>query len=236
MLGGAACGGPPTASPVEGEPVCADFEFGASRARMRGSLRLPVQVTILDGKDVLNKMILDGRREQETSPSQVLIPDTNGEFEVQWAQCVNEPAPRPVAKTPDQKGDTPAYECGETTPYKTETISVRRGDATTRKLTFATPPKLDCWAPDAPAAAATAEPAAPPPPPPAATAAPDAAPDGGTPPDAGSAATADGTATPAATAAPSAEPSAAPTATPKLTIPKRPPGETPPTRPSEPSE
>ncbi len=157
----AACAGPVTPSPVEGEPVCPDFEFGATRVKMRGSLRHPVQVTVLKGDKVLSKAILYGLREPGAPGSRVLVPDDNGEYSVQWAQCDNERVPRPVARTKDT-GEVAQYECGNAVAYKTDTLTTKRGDESSRRLTFATPPKTECWVSEAPAAAATADAGAPP--------------------------------------------------------------------------
>lgn len=155
-LAAAACAGPVTPSPVEGEPVCADFEIGATHARMRGSLRYPVQVTILEGEKILSKAILYGLREPGAQASRVLVPDDNGEYRVQWAQCENERAPRPVSKTKDTS-EVAQYECGKATEYKTDTITTKRGDPASRKLTFAMPPKAECWVAEAPAAVEAAD-------------------------------------------------------------------------------
>jgi hypothetical protein len=43
------CAGPPVPSALEGEPVCPDYEVGATRTKLQGGLRLPVTVTIVTG-------------------------------------------------------------------------------------------------------------------------------------------------------------------------------------------
>ncbi|HSO00072.1 MAG TPA: hypothetical protein VLS89_17385, partial [Candidatus Nanopelagicales bacterium] len=144
---GAACGGPLTPSPVEGEPVCPDFELGATRTKMRGSLRYPVQVTVLEGDKVLSKATLYGLREPGAAPSRALVPDDTGEYEVRWAQCTNERAPRPEGRGPEGKDPT-TYECGEGPVYKTEQITTKAGDPASRKLTFVPPPRAECWVSD----------------------------------------------------------------------------------------
>ncbi|EYF01518.1 hypothetical protein [Chondromyces apiculatus] len=168
LLGVTGCGGPPTPSPIEGEPVCVDYDMGAAKTRMRGSLRHPVQVTVTDGGDLVGKTILDGRRQDSAPPSMVLVPDANDEVEVTWAQCENEPAPQAAVKAGDPKGEAPSFECGNATVYKTEKLTIRRGDASSRKLTFPPPPKTDCWTDPGLTAGSAAPAAAPPVVPPAA--------------------------------------------------------------------
>ncbi len=184
-LAAASCGGRLVPSPVEGEPVCADFVIGATQAKMRGSLRHPVVVTIMEGEKPISRATLLGGRSKDDAGGRVLIPDDDGEYEVRWAQCENERAPRPVTGGLEAK-EAAQYECGSSEVYKTEKLTTKKGDAASRKLTFAAPPRPECWAsetPKPPEPPPTAAPAAEPPdagaePPDAAT--PDAAvPDAG---------------------------------------------------------
>lgn len=162
-LAGAACDGPVTPSVVEGEPVCPDFEIGATRAKMRGSLRFPVQVTIHEGDTVLSTAVLFGRRQQGAQASRVLVPDDNGEYEVRWTQCENERAPRPIGKTKDNTAEVAEYQCGSGAVYKTEKITTKRGDAASRQLTFPMPPKTECWVSETQATPEVTDAGAPPP-------------------------------------------------------------------------
>jgi hypothetical protein len=158
------CAGPPIPAPIQGEPVCADFELGASRAKMIGSLRLPVRLRILEGDEVLMKTVLLGRRSAGDPPSRSFIPDDNAEVTVEWAQCVNERAPTPVADEHAKQPSTPrlapaessAYECGEATVYKTDKLTTKKRDVASHSITFAPPPKPECWVSDAPPSPAPA--------------------------------------------------------------------------------
>ncbi|WP_437682497.1 hypothetical protein [Sorangium sp. So ce131] len=147
----AACGGPLTPSPVEGEPICPDFEVGATRAVMRGSLRFPVTLTVLDGKKPISRATLDGRRSKDDPGTRILIPNDNAEYEIEWAQCENQRAPRALSLGRDTK-DTAEYACGNAPVYKTDKLVTRRDDAASRTLQFAAPPKPECWESEVPPA------------------------------------------------------------------------------------
>ncbi|WP_434047870.1 hypothetical protein [Sorangium cellulosum] len=173
----AACDGPPTPSPIEGEPVCADFEIGATRAPMRGSLRFPVTLTVIEGHDPITRTTITGRRSSDDPATRILLSDDDAEYEIQWAQCENQRAPRARTLARDTR-DTAEYACGNAAVYKTDKLVTRKGDAASRTIHFAAPPKPECWeselppagsppalpaVPDQPpadAAAADAEPAA----------------------------------------------------------------------------
>jgi hypothetical protein len=159
-LAGAACGGRLIPSPVEGEPVCADFEIGATHGKMRGSLRHPVIATVLEGGKPISRSTLSGVRMAGDPGSRILLPD-NGEIEVRWEQCENERAPRPVTAAVESK-EAAHYECGKAEVYKTEKLVMKKGDPSSRKLTFAPPPNVGCWTSEAPEKKA---PPTPPPPP-----------------------------------------------------------------------
>ncbi|WP_437321041.1 hypothetical protein [Sorangium sp. So ce385] len=159
LLASAACGGPPTPSPVEGEPICPDFEVGATRAQMRGSLRFPVALTVRDGKDPITRATLTGRRSKDDPVSRILLADEDAEYELEWAQCENERAPRARTLSRETK-DTAEYACGNATVYKTDKLVTRKGDAASRTVHFAAPPKPECWESELPAAAPAPSPAA----------------------------------------------------------------------------
>ncbi|WP_438001724.1 hypothetical protein WMF26_20535 [Sorangium sp. So ce185] len=152
LLSSAACGGPPTPSPVEGEPICPDFEVGATRAPMRGSLRFPVALTVRDGKDPITRATLTGRRSKDDPVSRILLADEDAEYELEWAQCENERAPRARTLSRETK-DAAEYACGNATVYKTDKLVTRKGDAASRTVHFAAPPKPECWESELPAAA-----------------------------------------------------------------------------------
>ncbi|WP_437282360.1 hypothetical protein WME90_17840 [Sorangium sp. So ce375] len=159
VLASAACGGPPTPSPIEGEPICPDFEVGAARAHMRGSLRFPVTLSVREGKNPITRTTLTGRRSKDDPPSRILLSDEDAEYEIEWAQCENERAPRTHVVGREAK-HTAEYACGNATVYKTDKLVTRKGDAASRTLHFAAPPKAECWESELPPADAPASPSA----------------------------------------------------------------------------
>jgi hypothetical protein len=169
----AACSGPPVPSPIGGEPVCTDFEVGVGHAtKMRGGLRFPVTLSVKQGKTVVGHATLRGLRSEKDKPASISLPDGNEEYTVEWAQCENETAPRPVTtehakKGAPDRGETAHYECGNATVYKTDKLVTKKGDISTHALTVPAPPKPACWVGDVaakPASSGSAEapPAAPP--------------------------------------------------------------------------
>src|SRR6476620_11931 len=92
-----ACAGTPIPAPIEGEPVCPDIDIGTTHAtKMIGGLTYPVRLRILDGKNVMMKMILSGKRLPGDASAHTLLPDDNAEYTLEWAQCENVRAPRPA--------------------------------------------------------------------------------------------------------------------------------------------
>jgi hypothetical protein len=168
----AACAGPAITTPIEGEPLCPDFQVGAAHTKMNGGLRFPVHLIIKNGSNVVFKTTLLGRRSDKDVAARVILADDNESYTVTWAQCENERAPKPVEGTGrDAKGTTARYECGTDALYKTEPLVTKKGDPKSHALAFAPPPNAACWespppaveSPDAgaPDAAADAEPASP---------------------------------------------------------------------------
>ena len=132
-------------TPIEGEPVCPDFEVGAAHTKMTGGLRFPVQVTIKDGNNVVFKTTLLGRRLEKDAATRVLVTDDDATLSVEWAQCENERAPRAVEAGARDAKTVAKYECGKAETYKTDPLVTKRGDAKSHALTFQTPPNAACW-------------------------------------------------------------------------------------------
>lgn len=161
-----ACAGPPVPAPVDGVPVCADFELG--RTKMEGTLRHPVRMRVLEGKTQLFKQIITGMRKEDAAKPRTLIVDDNGEYAVEWAQCSNERAPRSVTAAAHESGKArdrghdpeTGYDCGEPTVYKTDKLVTKKGDRASHTITFAPPPDVTCWQGDSPAPKAPAPPPA----------------------------------------------------------------------------
>ena len=149
----AACAGPPAPSDVTGEPVCSDYEVGAVRTKMQGSLRFPVMLTVLDGSTTVMRTMILGRRSEKEPVRRILLADSDEEYTVQWSQCENERAPRPVTGGADVK-EALKYECGKDEVYKTDKLVTKKGDMSTHTLAFVPPPKAECWMSDIPAGSA----------------------------------------------------------------------------------
>lgn len=151
-----ACSGPPAPQSIEGEPVCPDFEVGATRTKMQGGLRFPVTLVIKEKETVLSRTTLKGLRTDSDPKTRVLLRDEDAEFTLEWAQCENERAPSAPGGGRGSK-DAAAYECGTPTSYKTEQLISRKGDPSSRVIHFAEPPNLACWIPETPAATQVAD-------------------------------------------------------------------------------
>lgn len=141
----AACAGPPITSPIEGEPVCADFEVGTARTKMIGGLRFPVQLTIKRGSDVAFKTTLAGLRNQGDLATRVLLSDDDDTLTLEWAQCENERAPKPIEAVGREQKGIAKYECGKAEVYKTEQLATKKGDPKSHAITFVAPPNPACW-------------------------------------------------------------------------------------------
>lgn len=162
----AGCAGPPIPAPIEGEPVCPDVEIGAAHTKMQGGLRFPVQVKVMEGKTLVFRTIVKGLRSADDRKTHTFFVDDNQEFTIEWAQCSNERAPRPVpsaheAKDKSKDKEVATYDCGEARVYKTEKLVTKKGDKGSHKLTFPAPPNAACWAGEAPGAPNAADAGAP---------------------------------------------------------------------------
>jgi len=140
----AACAGPSITTPIDGEPVCPDFQVGAAHTKMGGGLRFPVQVTIKKSGTAVFKTTIVGRRTDKDLPSRVLLTDDDQKYTVEWAQCENERAPSPVDVSGRDTKSTAKYECGKSEPYQTTELTTTKGDAKSHALTFPPPPNTVC--------------------------------------------------------------------------------------------
>lgn len=143
----AGCSGPPVTTPISGEPVCPDYELGATRTKMQGGLRYPVMLTIRDGSTTILKSMILGRRSEQDQPTRILLTDSNDKYDIEWAQCENERAPRPVTGRSEQK-EASRFECGSAAVYANGMLATKKGDLSTHALAFAAPPKPECWMSD----------------------------------------------------------------------------------------
>nr|AYM54109.1 hypothetical protein [Chondromyces catenulatus] len=157
----AGCAGPPVPSAISGDPVCADFTLGAVGTQMRGGLRQPVRVRVLDGKNEVAHALIFGRRSDATPSPRIMLPDANEEYTVEWTQCENEHASQPAAGGRPADREAAGYDCGNAATYKQDKLTTKKGDLSTHALTFVAPPKPDCWKDERPAEPAVVDAGAP---------------------------------------------------------------------------
>ncbi len=143
------CSGPPVHSTISGDPVCPDYSIGAGGAKLRGGLRFPVRVTVLDDDDPVTKVIVFGKHAEGDPSPKMVLPDKNMEYKVEWTVCPNEHATAAVSASKSKSlrtdGST-SYDCGDAKPYKTTTLTTKKGDPSSHALKFEAPEKLECWA------------------------------------------------------------------------------------------
>lgn len=140
-----ACAGPPFTTPIDGEPICSDFEVGAARTKMNGGLRFPVQLLVKQGSNVVFKTTILGRRNEKELSARILLADTDEKYSVEWVQCENERAPKPVEVTGRDVKGAARYECGDKSePYHKEELVTKKGDPKSHALSFRAPPNPAC--------------------------------------------------------------------------------------------
>ena len=200
---------------VEGEPVCADFKLGPDTL-MKGSLKKPVRVSIMDGDDVVWERVLLGKRAASDAASKFVVEDNDEEYTVRWAQCPNIFAPRRVEGESRTQDLGLSYDCGEAEKYEETELVVKAADAASRVLNWVAPFDAACWsAPAEPASSASASTSAD---------ADDSPPDAGADasPDASASAASSASAAPAVSAKPASKPAAPKPPAPKPPAPKAP--------------
>ncbi|MFT3772447.1 MAG: hypothetical protein QM820_44200 [Minicystis sp.] len=133
-----ACSGPPVPSPIEDEEICGDYE-STSGEKMAGGMRVPVQLSVLAGRKPVFATTLRGLRDPKAPKTQIMLPDADAEYTVEWAQCAT---PQPARKL--KEGPDPAYQCGAAKVYKTEKLVTKKGDEKSRSVRFALPPDATC--------------------------------------------------------------------------------------------
>jgi len=193
---------------VENEPICVDFALGPD-TMMKGSLKMPVRVTILEGDDIEWERVVLGKRTATGKASKFVVPNEDEKYTVRWAQCLNTFAPRRVEAGDSRTQDLGmSYDCGEAKAYNEHELSIKQDDQASRVLAWVAPPEAGCWTSTTaePASSASASASAEAEPPDAGA---DAAP------DASGSGSASASAAAAPTSKPSAKPAAAPTPTPK---------------------
>ena len=153
------CSSPSAPALVKEETICPGFEQGG--LKMRGGLKKPVRLRVLDGEDVVATVMLYGVPD-ERHPTRFKLPDKDEEYSLEYAQCTNERAPHPEDPKAESKGSSSAYVCNEPAVYQTLKHETKRGEAASMELPFPSPPDTTCWrglTPPAPSASAAPLPA-----------------------------------------------------------------------------
>jgi hypothetical protein len=116
---------------------------------MRGGLRQPVRVTVLDDGDVVTRVLVYGRRTEADPSRRLVLPDADAEYTVEWGQCENERASEPLKGKPNER-EAAGYDCGNSPAYKTDKLVTKKGDRSPHPLAFVPPPKPECWVDERP--------------------------------------------------------------------------------------
>ncbi len=142
------CEGPSVPSVVEGEPVCKDFK--QANETLKGGLKHPVRLKINEGKTLVATVMLYGIPESSNVPTRFLLPDSNADYSLEWAQCKVPRAPtsfdprdRDAKRQAGQSGGS--YDCAEADVYETTKHSTKKGDPASHKIAMVAPPDVECW-------------------------------------------------------------------------------------------
>jgi hypothetical protein len=140
------CDGPSAPSLVKGEPVCTDIEQAG--IKLKGGLKQPVQLRVLDDGDLVATVMLYGVPESTPQPTRFLLPGGDGKYTLEWGQCPNERAltafdPRDKAAGKSATGGS--YDCGTAVVYHSVEHATKKGDATSHEIEMVAPPNPDCW-------------------------------------------------------------------------------------------
>jgi hypothetical protein len=154
-LASTACDGPPIPATFKDEPTCVDFKIGANGTLMRGGLRHPISLKVMEGSTVVAKGTLYGLRDPK-QPTKLLVPSGNNEYTIEWSQCPNAYAPSAVDKTKAASREPSGYICGDAKPYKTDNIVTKADDPQSFMFAVPPPPESECWTTEAPAAPSAA--------------------------------------------------------------------------------
>lgn len=127
--------------------MCPDFALGSS-ATLKGALRRPVKITVLDGKTVISERVVLGKRLATDPASLLIVQDENETFTVRFAQCGNDFAPQPIEKTGDKdarrREDFTSYDCGDAAVYQELALDVKKGSPGSRVVPWQAPPATEC--------------------------------------------------------------------------------------------
>lgn len=147
-----ACTSPSVAGDVQGEPVCPDFELGAARTKMKGSLEKPVKISVVEDDEVRWERVLLGKRTPADADPKFVVEDDDETYTIRWAQCPNAFAPKRVDMQMRAEDITSSYACGEAVTYHEQPLEVRQGDPSSRVVSWVAPPEPECWTSSVPEA------------------------------------------------------------------------------------
>lgn len=140
------CDGPSAPSLVKGEPVCADIEQAGQK--LKGGLKQPVQLRVLDDDEVIATVMLYGVPESAPQPTRFLLPDGNAKYTLEWGQCPNERALTPFDprdKVAARSAGGGVYDCGKAVVYHTADHATKKGEPSSHELEIVAPPNAECW-------------------------------------------------------------------------------------------
>jgi hypothetical protein len=141
-----ACTSQSVTGELSGEMVCPDFQVGMSADILKGSLRFPVQVKILEDDEPRWGRVVLGKRIESEPNTKFVIEDDDETYEVVWAQCVNHFAPKRVDFNDPNAERGSGYQCGDAQEYARAKLEIRAGDVSSRVIGWVAPPDTSCWA------------------------------------------------------------------------------------------
>ncbi len=112
---------------------------------LKGSLKRPVNVRILEDDEPRWGRVLLGKRTPDDPHSKFVVEDDDEEYRVEWAQCVNEFAPKRVDYNDPNAQRGSGYQCGDAEKYGESKLVVVEGDPSSRVIEWMPPPKPECW-------------------------------------------------------------------------------------------
>jgi hypothetical protein len=141
-----ACASPSVVGEVENEPVCADFTLGARQTPMKGAIKKPVKVAIVDDDEMIWSRILLAKRSASDETSKFVVKDSDQNYKVRWSQCENIFAPKRADLDVDPNAKRGGgYACGEVEEYTVVDLAIKQGDPASRVIAWQVPPDPACW-------------------------------------------------------------------------------------------
>jgi hypothetical protein len=136
------CSSPSAPALVKDEIVCPGFEHGGQK--MRGGLKQPVRLRVMDEDEVVATVMLFGVPDDK-HPTRFLLPDKEQEYNLEFAQCQNVRAPQPEEAAKGASKGAVQFVCNDPAVYTTVKHTTIKGDAASKEIVFPAPPVADCW-------------------------------------------------------------------------------------------